>query len=115
MNQKDFPVEFATSLEVAGPTQDGMIHITFTRHSIGTRGNEQSVSNHDGYKAEMAETESVATPVSTIIFPYSRFKSLGRIFTTINEQIAAGLREAQAAPTVGKGETSSESGDDGEA
>lgn len=87
MQGKDIPVEFASSLEVAGPTSDGMVHITFTRQALGQRTKPTAHGTHQGFTSETASTEELPSRVATIIFPYSRFKSLGLIFTKLNEEM----------------------------
>lgn len=116
MKGKDFPVEFASSLEIAGPTSDGMVHITFVRQEIGHKTKDPTQSSHDGFTAETATTETSAEPVATIIFPYTRFKSLGLIFTKLYEEMAKAqeaLKEKKAGET--NHPQSSTPGDDGDA
>lgn len=114
MKVKDFPVEFASSLEVAGPTSDGMVHITFVRQAIGNKSEDSTQTDHAGFTAQMATTESIAAPVATIIFPFSRFKSLGLVFgKLVEEMISAqdGAKDRSGDDTAAP--SKSKPGDDG--
>lgn len=93
MHRKEVPIEFASALEVAGPTSDGMVHITFLRQEIGQRSEPKFHSSHPGFTAEGADTEARSVPVATIMFPYSRFKSLGLVFTKLSEELQKAVQE----------------------
>ncbi|MFL4599925.1 hypothetical protein ACJ6WI_21940 [Stenotrophomonas maltophilia] len=113
---KTIPTEFASALEIGGPTPDGLIHLTFTRAGIGERqtGVERRSLSSDGYEAEEIPAVASVVPVATIMIPYPIFKKFGPMFTEIGAQIEERRRREQqlkAASKAAKAEGTSPSED----
>lgn len=91
MSNDAVPVAFATALEVGGPTGDGMVHITFTRQSLGApTGEGKDVSGDDAsFKTREISVMSTTVPVVTVLVPFGAFQNFGKIFTDVNESMKA--------------------------
>lgn len=88
------PTEFASALEIGGPTPEGLIHLTFTRYGMGERKEDAQTRKlaSDGYSAEEIPVAAEVVPVATVMIPYPVFKKFGPMFVEISSQIEERLR-----------------------
>lgn len=96
------PTEFASALEIGGPTPEGLIHLTFTRYAMGQRkeGAQTRTIASDGYSAEEIPVAAEVVPVATVMIPYPIFKKFGPMFMEIASQIEETQRKEGQAKAV---------------
>lgn len=107
MSEEKVPVAFASALEIGGPTNDGMVHITFTRHSLSSAKDSEGKDlqlGDVGFKGREVEVWASMVPVTTVMVPYQAFRNFGKIFTDVGNSMEQSRLEQRRKAAKAKAE-----------